>query len=178
MAPIPGRNPKPRRSILRRVGKALLWTVAVAGVLLGALLWWSPPPPVPAPPPPPVAKPTGPPLQANAEGFYAANYHFAVNDVRFTGFSLHPDTVVTFARAGVGTEESLGCAEAKIGVEYFKLTCDGPQGSTVLMHGRFLSRVATTRRDVPVVSAAVTVRSGSGEILYNARDRFEWRPGK
>ena len=44
--------------------------------------------------------------------------------------------------------------------------------------GRFLNRHATTRSDVSVVSAVVTVRSGSGEVLYKARDRFEWHPGK
>jgi len=157
----------------------LLWTVGVAGVLLAALLWFSPAPPPPAPPPAPAAaKPAGPPLQRDAEGFYVANYRFAVNDLRFTGFSLHPDTLVTFTRAGVGTDQSKGCVEAKIGPEYFTLKCDGPQGSAVMIQGRFLNRVATSRSDVPVVSAVVTVRSGSGEILYNARDRFEWRPGK
>lgn len=167
-----------RRTFWRRVRTFLLWTLGLAVVLLAALLWWSPAPQAPPPPPPPVVQRPKPPLQADAEGFYAASYHFAVNDVRFAGFSLHPDTVVTFTRAGVGTKESLGCVEAVIKADVFHLRCDGPQGSTVRIEGRFLNRLATTRSDIPVVSAVVTVRSGGGEILYNARDRFEWQPGR
>jgi len=166
-----------RRTFWRRARTVLLWTLGLAVVLLAALLWWSPAPPSPTPPPPPPpAKRAGPPLQADAEGFYAASYNFAVNDLRFAGFSLHPDTVVTFARPGAGTKQSLGCVEAVIRSETFRLRCDGPQGSTVTIDGRFLSRLATSRRDVPVVSAVVTVRSGSGEVLYKARDRFDWQP--
>jgi hypothetical protein len=81
-----------------------------------------------------------------------------------------------FTRPSSGEKQSLGCASATITAEYFRLRCEGPQGSSVRIDGRFLKRAATTRSDVPVVSAIVTIRSGSGEVLYNARDRFEWHP--
>jgi hypothetical protein len=48
---------------------------------------------------------------------------------------------------------------------------------TVTIDGKFLTRLATTSLDTAVLSAVVTVRSGSGEILYSARDSFVWHPG-
>jgi len=36
--------------------------------------------------------------------------------------------------------------------------------------------LATDRLDTAVLSAVVTVRSGSGDIMYRARDSFKWHP--
>jgi hypothetical protein len=48
----------------------------------------------------------------------------------------------------------------------------------VTIDGKFLTRLATTSLDTPVLSAVVTVRSASGEIVYSARDSFVWHPGQ
>ncbi len=89
--------------------------------------------------PPPVAKQPQPPFQADAEGSYVPGYPFTVNGFRFTGFSLHPEALVTFAQTTVA------CVEAQISAQR-------------------------------VMSAVVTVRAGSGEVLYSARDSFRWQP--
>ena len=159
--------------------RKVLVLLLVLGVAVIALLLVLPTPPPPAPvvpPPPPVVKPPAAKLQADAEGFYVPGYRFAVNDLRFKGFSLRPDAFVTFTRPGAGTEESVGCDEAVIRADAVHLRCNGFQGGTVIIDGKFLTRLATTRLDVPVVSAVVTVRSGSGETMYSARDRFTWQP--
>jgi hypothetical protein len=127
-------------------------------------------------PPPPIVKPPAPPLQVDAEGSYVPGYRFAVNRFRFTGFSLRPEALVTFAQTTSGTEQAVACFEAVISVDTLHLRCDDPQVGTVTIDGKFLTRLVTTRLDAAVVTAVVTVRSGSGEILYNARDRFEWHP--
>ena len=126
--------------------------------------------------PPPVVKPPAPPLQVDAEGSYVPGYRFTVNRFRFTGLSLRPEALVTFA-TGSGAEQSVVCLEAVIRVDTLHLRCDDPQVGTVTIDGTFLTRLATTRLDAAVLTAVVTVRSGSGEVLYNARDRFEWQPG-
>ncbi len=120
--------------------------------------------------PPPVAKQRQPPLQADAEGSYVPGYSFTVNGFRFTGFSLHPEALVTFAQTTVA------CVEARISAQNVHLRCDDPQVGTVTIDGRFLTRLASNRLDAPVLSAVVTVRTGSGEILYSARDSFVWHP--
>ena len=116
-------------------------------------------------------------MQSDAEGYYVPGYQFTVNGYRFTGFSLHPEALVTFARTEVGTGYPSGCVEARINATSVHLRCDYPQVGSVVIDGRFLTRLATTRLDAAVVSALVTVRSGSGEVLYNARDSFVWHPG-
>jgi len=120
--------------------------------------------------PPPVVKPRQPPLQADAEGDYVPGYPFTVNGFRFTGFSLRPESLVTFARTTVP------CLEAQISAQNVHLRCDDPQVGTVIIDGRFLTRLASNRLDAAVLSAVVTVRAGSGEILYSARDSFRWHP--
>src|SRR5213079_3452650 len=55
------------------------------------------------PPPPPAVEPLKPALQADAEGRYVPGYRFSVGRFRFTGFSLRPEAVVTFAQAPSGT---------------------------------------------------------------------------
>ena len=121
--------------------------------------------------PPPVAKRRQPPLQADAEGSYVPGYPFTVNGFRFTGFSLHPEALVTFAQTTVA------CVEAQISAQSIHLRCDDPQVGKVTIDGRFLTRLATSSLDTPVLSAVVTVRTASGEILYSARDSFRWQPG-
>jgi hypothetical protein len=103
-------------------------------------------------------------------------YAFTVNRFRFTGFSLRPDAFVTFAQTTGGAEQQLGCVEAVIRTETVRLRCDDPQVGTVTIDGKFLTRLVTRRLDAAVLSAVVTVRSGSGEILYRARDSFVWHP--
>src|SRR5881628_3211163 len=112
--------------------------------------------------PPPIAKRRQPPLQADAEGSYVPGYPFTVNGFRFTGFRLRPEALVTFAQTTVA------CLEAVIKAETVHLRCDDPQVGTVTVDGRFLTRFVTSRLDAAVVSAVVTVRTGSGEILYRA----------
>ena len=119
--------------------------------------------------PPPVAKPRQSPLQADAEGYYVPGYPFTVNGFQFTGFSLRPEALVTFAQTTVA------CSEAQISAHNVHLRCDDPQIGTVTIDGRFLTRLASNQLDAAVLSAVVTVRTGSGEILYSARDSFRWQ---
>lgn len=149
--------------------------VLVAAVLFVVLLLTPTPTVVEQPAPPPVAKPPARPLQADAEGTYVPGYSFTVNRYRFTGFSLRPDPYVTFVTAG-GAEQALACTEAVIKPEVVHLKCDDPQVGTVTIDGRFLTRVATERLDIAVLSAVVTVRTGSGQVVYSARDSFQWHP--
>ena len=128
------------------------------------------------PPPPAVERPK-PPLQADAEGSYVPGYHFRVNRFRFTGFSLRPDAFVTFTETTAGTAQPVACLETLIRADTVHLRCDDPEVGTVTIDGRFLTRVATTRLDAAVLSAVVTVRAGSGDVLYRARDSFQWHPG-
>lgn len=124
--------------------------------------------------PPPVVERRKPPLQADAEGHYVPGYSFTVNRFRFTGFSLRPEALVTFT---AGTEQPVACLEALIRADTIHLRCDDPQVGIVTIDGKFLTRFVTNRLDAAVVSAVVTVRAGTGEILYRARDSFEWHPG-
>jgi hypothetical protein len=142
------------------------------------LRWRTPAPTTPVPrPAPPAVESRKPALQADAEGFYVPGYEFTVNRVRFTGVTLRPDPVVTFAQRTGGAEQVVPCLEAVIRAETVHLRCDDPQVGTVTIDGKFLTRSATSRLDTPVLSAVVTVRTGSGEILYRARDSFKWHPG-
>ena len=121
-------------------------------------------------PAPPAEERRKPALQADAEGSYVPGYPFTVNGFRFTGFTLHPEALVTFAQTTVA------CVEAQISAQNVHLRCDDPQVGTVTIDGRFLTRLASNRLDAAVLSAVVTVRTGSGEILYSARDSFVWHP--
>ena len=137
------------------------------------------PPPAPEPPPPPraVERPK-PALQADAEGQYVPGYRFSVGQFRFAGFSLRPEALVTFAQTSSGTEETLACLEATITAVRIHLRCESPQVGIVTIEGRFLTRLATNLLDRPVMSAVVTVRAQTGEVLYNARDSFVWQPSR
>ncbi len=155
----------------------LLLVALGLGCVVLVVLWPRTPEPTIAEhgPPPAAVKPPPPPLQADAEGSYVPGYRFTLNGFRFTGFSLRPEAFVTFVTAS-GTRESPGCLQAAITADAVHLRCEGPQGSTVTIDGKFLTRLATTRLDMAVLIAVVTVRSGSGEVLYSARDQFGWQP--
>jgi hypothetical protein len=162
--------------VKRRKRLILLLVLGFVGVgLIVILLLPNPPPAAPPPPPPAVERPKAP-LQADAEGRYVPGYAFTVNRFRFTGFTLRPDALVSFAPTTGGMEQPVACLDAVIRPETLHLRCDDPQLGSVTIDGRFLTRFVTRRLDAPVVSAVVTVRSGSGEILYRARDSFEWHP--
>jgi len=150
--------------------------LAVAGGVFVTLRLRSPTtslPEKPAPPPPRVERPK-PTLQSEAEGDYVPGYEFTVNGYRFAGFSLRPEALVAFASATVGTKDEESCSEARITAATVHLRCDFPREGTVTIDGRFLTRLATSRLDAAVLSALVTVRNGSGDVLYNARDSFVW----
>jgi hypothetical protein len=157
----------------------LIVALAVAGGTFVALQLRSPttgPPAKPAPPPP-VERPK-PALQSDAEGSYVPGYEFAVNGYRFAGFTLRPEALVSFASAAAGTKDQEGCSEARITAATVHLRCDFPRDGTVTIDGRFLTRLATSRLDAAVLSAAVTVRSRTGDVLYSARDLFVWHPAE
>jgi hypothetical protein len=167
-------------AILRLVRrKRLVWLVAV-GLAVGALVVLQrAPSSSPGPEAPAAARPTEPrkaALQADAEGYYVPGYQFTVNRLRFTGFRLRPEALVTFTETTGGAEQPLACLDVVIRADTVHLRCDDPQLGTVTVDGRFLTRLATNRLDTAVLAAVVTVRTGSGEILYRARDSFKWHP--
>jgi len=156
---------------MRRTRLLLLLALGLAGAFLLVLRPRTPRSTIPQQRlPPAVVKPREPPLQADAEGYYVPGYPFTVNGFRFTGFSLRPEALVTFAQTTVP------CLEAHISAQSVHLRCDDPQVGTVVIDGRFLTRLASNQLDAAVLSAVVTVRAGSGEILYSARDSFRWHP--
>ncbi len=153
--------------------KRLLLIVAVLAVGFLIVLLLTPGPTPEQPPLPPAVERPKPALQADAEGHYVPGYGFSVGRYRFTGFSLRPEAFVTFATSS-GTEQGVSCLEATITAASFHLRCEDRQVGSVTIDGKFLTRVATNRLDTPVVAAVVTIRSGSGDILYSARDSFAW----
>ena len=156
---------------MRRKRLLLVLALGIVGAILIVLLPRTPTSTIPEQRlPPPVVKPPAPPLQADAEGSYVPGYPFTVNGFRFTGFSLRPEALVTFAQTTVA------CLEAQISAQSVHLRCEDPQVGTVIIDGRFLTRLASNRLDAAVLSAVVTVRAGSGEIRYSARDSFRWHP--
>jgi hypothetical protein len=167
--------PKARKGRLFRI---VIVAAGVVVALLVALLLVPLPPEAPPPPPPtpPRVERPKPVLQADAEGYYVPGYRFQVDRFRFVRLTLRPDAVATFAEAGTGTEYAAYCDDARITPTVVHLRCDFRQVGTVTVEGRFLVRLATQRLDAPVLSAVVTVRSGSGEVLYSARDSFAWHP--
>src|SRR5881396_3312949 len=157
--------------VMRRNRRLLLLALGLAGAVLVVRRLRTPSAPMAEQLlPPPVVEPRKSPLQADAEGYYVPGYPFTVNGFRFTGFSLHPEALVTFAQTTVA------CVEAQISAQNVHLRCDDPQVDTVTVDGRFLTRLASNRLDAAVLSAVVTVRAGSGEVLYSARDSFRWQP--
>ena len=147
--------------------------LAVVGFVAWALL--TPLPPAAEKAPPPTKRPAGP-LQADAEGYYVPGYNFSIGYFRFSRITLHPETYLTFSQTTTGTRHEIGCADAGIRADGIQLRCDDDQIGTVTVEGRFLTRVATSRLDTPVLSAFVTVRNRHGEVAYRARDSFVWHP--
>ncbi|HVH66432.1 MAG TPA: hypothetical protein VM716_01045 [Gemmatimonadales bacterium] len=160
---------------MSRTSRVVLIALAVVVGAIVVLIWLTPVPPPEQPPPPPRAEAPKRPLQSDAAGNYVPGYEFTVNGYRFTGFSLRPDAMVTFV-SNVGTGYPAPCLEATISTTTVHLRCEYPQVGTVTIDGRFLTRFATDRLDAAVLSAVVTVRAGSGDVLYNARDSFLWQP--
>ena len=164
--------------MFRKLLLVLLVVIGLAIIAFAVLLVITPAAPIPEQPPPkPAAERRKAALQADAEGQYVPGYHFVVGPLRFTGFSLRPEALVTFAHPTSGTEEVAGCPEATVTATSIRLRCESPEVGIVTIQGRFLTRVATDRLDTPVVSAVVTVRAPSGEE-YSARDAFVWQPSR
>jgi hypothetical protein len=164
---------KRRRRLLSLV------VLGLAGAILVVLRLRTPRSPIAEPRlPPPVVDRPRPPLQADAEGYYVPGYAFTVDRFRFTKLSLHPEALVIFAQTSSGTEHPVACSETLIRADIVHLRCDDPQVGIVTIDGRFLTRLVTQRLDAAVLSAVVTVRSTSGDVLYRARDSFEWHPAQ
>ncbi|MGH2375386.1 MAG: hypothetical protein ACRDIC_18175 [bacterium] len=156
-----------RRTIV--VGVVLLALISAAALVM--LRLQAPAPVVTehpnAPPPPPPR-----PLQSDAEGYYEPGYQFTVSDRRFTRLTLRPEPFVTFSR--IGTRQEAGCADARIGRDAVHLRCELDRVGLVTIDGRFTSRFVTSRLDMPVLSAWITITNTRGETLYRARDSFRW----
>ncbi|HWC72806.1 MAG TPA: hypothetical protein VG454_02640, partial [Gemmatimonadales bacterium] len=126
------------------------------------------PPPPPEPPPPPPR-----PLQSEVEGYYEPNYKFTVSDRRFIRVTLQPEPFLTFAR--FGAKQDVRCTDARIGPAAVFLRCPlETAGIVVTIDGRFPARYVTSRLDMPVLSAVITVSNVRGEVVYSARDSFYW----
>ena len=123
------------------------------------------PPPEPPPPPPR-------PLQAEVEGYYEPNYEFTVFDRRFTRVTLRPHASVTFAR--FATRQQVECEDARINRDAVHLRCTIEPVGLITIEGRFPARYATSKLDMPVLSALITVSTTGGEIVYRAHDSFYW----
>lgn len=176
MSQIPRARPAPPRRRRKRV--LLFVALALVGLVLIVLLWPTPPPVAERPAAPPAPARPARPLQAEAEGSYLPSYRFTVNGFQFSGLTLHPDAFVTFAPPSGGMEQPVACVDARVRETAVHLRCEDPQVGTVTVDGRFLTRYVTDRLDAAVLSAVVTVRSGSGEVLYSARESFGWRPSE
>jgi hypothetical protein len=123
--------------------------------------------PPPEPPPPPAR-----PLQSEVEGYYEPSYKFTVFDRRFTRLTLRPNPSVMFSRPG--SRQEVPCEDARIGQDAVRLRCTLEPYGVVTIEGRFPSRYATSKLDMPVLSALITVTNARGEVQYRARDSFYW----
>jgi hypothetical protein len=156
-----------RRTIV--VGVVIL---ALVGAAAFVILRLQAPAPVVTEPPKAALPPPPRPLQSDAEGYYEPGYQFTVSDRRFTRLTLRPEPFVTFSR--VGTRQEAGCEDARIGPDAVHLRCELDRVGMVTIDGRFTSRFVTSRLDMPVLSALITVTNTRGETLYRARDAFYW----
>jgi hypothetical protein len=162
-----------RRAILVGLGVVVVLVAAVVFVLPRVIAPSTPvaveqPPPAPPEPPPP------PPRQLQSEvlGYYEPSYKFTVFDRRFTRLTLRPSASVTFTRPGVRQE--VPCEDSNIGRDLVRLRCTLEPYGVVTVEGRFPIRYATTKLDMPVLSANITVTNNRGEVQYRARDQFYW----
>src|SRR5437899_9519472 len=92
--------------MFRKLLLVLLVVVGLAVIAFAVLLVITPAAPIPEQPSskPAVERRKGA-LQADAEGQYVPGYHFVVGPLRFMGFSLRPEALVTFAQTGSGAEQ-------------------------------------------------------------------------
>ena len=160
-----------RRAIV--VGFVLVVLVGAGAVAF--LLLWTPTPVVTAQPeaPPPEPPPPPPrPLQSEVEGYYEPSYKFTVFDRRFTRLTLRPNPSVTFSR--VGSRQEVACEDSRIGKDAVRLRCTLEPYGVVTIEGRFPLRYTTSKLDMPVLSAVITVTNTRGEVQYRARDSFYW----
>ena len=121
----------------------------------------------PLPPPPPPR-----PLQSEVEGYYEPSYKFTVFDRRFTRLTLRPEPSVRFTRPGV--RQDVACEDSRIGQDAVRLRCTLEPYGVVTLEGRFPLRYVTSKLDMPVLSAVITVTNTRGEVQYRARDSFYW----
>src|SRR5437899_8418752 len=136
---------------MRRNRRLLLLALGLAGAVLVVLRLRTPSAPMAEQPlPPPVVEPRKSPLQADAEGYYVPGYPFTVNGFQFTGFSLRPEALVTFAQTTVA------CIEAQISAQNVHLRFDDRQIGPVTIDGRFLTRLASNQLDAAVLPPLVT----------------------
>jgi len=161
------------RAIL--VGVGVLVVLGAAGAF--AVLKLAAPTPVAVAPPAdttPVEPPPPPPrpLQSEVEGYYEPTYKFTVFDRRFTRLTLRPSPSVRFTR--LGTRQEVPCEEARINRDAVYLRCTIEPYGKITVDGRFPARYATSKLDMPVLSAVITVTNARGEVQYRARDSFYW----
>ena len=159
-----------RRAIV--VGGVFLAVVGAGAIVISRLpappaVTAQPEAPPPEPPPPPPR-----PLQSEVEGYYEPSYKFAVFDRRFIRLTLRPSPSVMFSRPG--SRQEVPCEDARIGQDVVRLRCTLEPYGVVTIEGRFPSRYATSKLDMPVLSALITVTSTRGEVQYRARDSFYW----
>lgn len=163
------------RSRAIAVGVVVLVVLAVAGMFVVnrlaaptpvAVEQAAPVAPVEPPPPPPR------PLQSEVLGYYEPTYKFSVFDRRFTRLTLRPSPSVTFARPG--TRQDVPCEDSRISRDAVYLRCTLEPYGKVTIDGRFPARYATSKLDMPVLSAVITVTNARGEVQYRARDSFYW----
>jgi hypothetical protein len=121
----------------------------------------------PLPPPPPPRQ-----LQSEVVGYYEPSYRFTVFDRRFTRLTLRPEPSVMFTRPGV--KQQVACEDSRIGQDNVRLRCTLEPYGVVTIEGRFPTRYATSKLDMPVLSAVITVTNNRGEVQYRARDSFYW----
>jgi hypothetical protein len=121
----------------------------------------------PLPPPPPPRQ-----LQSEVVGYYEPSYKFTVFDRRFVRLTLRPDPAVRFTRPGV--RQDVPCEDSRISQDLVRLRCTLEPYGLVTIEGRFPSRYATAKLDMPVLSATITVTNNRGEVQYRARDQFYW----
>src|SRR5947207_8076807 len=116
----------------------LLVVVGLAANAFAVLLVITPAAPIPEQPSPkPAVERRKAALQADAVGQYVPGYHFVVGPLRFTGFSLRPEALVTFAQTGSGAEEVAGCLEATITEVIILILCESPEVGVDLIAVRF-----------------------------------------
>src|SRR5204862_5383160 len=140
--------------MFRKLLLVLLVVVGLAVIAFAVLLVITPAAPIPEPlPSKPAVERRKAALQADAEGQYVPGYHFVVGPLRFTGFRLRPEALVTFAQTGSGAEEVAGCLEATITAVSIHPRCESPEAGVLTLARGCRPRVGTALRGRPALSA-------------------------